>query len=221
MKSFQEPAAAIVRRLAEDIDDEDFGDDIKDVIEIGQEDHWQQVEGDANPWVWGGTWYNPAENSLLHFDGIDQDGVKEIEDTDVEVPEQIMAKIKAKVHDPYLDTDEAKEDPAWLQRMLRHEENEIELMANRYQVARAEFLNNRLQHKFWLIHVCPPDDWILRHYTDRVKAQFDEETQAQFDAWPVYLKLIEIGRYIGFNEIGHELTMSYIEAKKFLRDPRL
>lgn len=212
MKSFEQPAAALVRRLTEDIDDDEFGDDIKDVIEIGQENHWYQIDGDANPWIWGGSWYNPAENEILHFDGIDQDGTKEIEDTDVEVPEQVLAAIRAKIHDPYLDTEEAKEDPAWLQRMLRQEENEIELMANRYQVARAEFLNNRLEHTFYQILVPPPTDWIFKKYTDVVKSQFDEETQARFDSWPLPVKLMEIARYIGVSQIGDPIKLTYKEA---------
>lgn len=217
MKSFEKPALEMVQRIIEEIDDdEDFGDDIKDVSELGQENFWYQVAGDANPWEWGGSWFNPAENEIIHFDGIDQDGTKEIDSDKVEVPPQVTAKIYSKLHDPYLDTPECQEDPAHYKWMKDREDNEIYQMTEQYKIARAEFLNNRLKHRFYRIHVVDESDYIFRQYNDKVKAQFDPETAERYDSWPVAAKLIEIGQYIGFHEIGDQIEMSYQEAKALL-----
>lgn len=190
MKQFAKSAAEIVRRhLTEEEDDFD----VKDVTDHGQDDYWTQIGGDANPWVWGGEWYNSHLDQAVYFPGIDYDAEQEIDSDDVEVPAKAMVKINAIA-----------------------DENERYNVIERYKIARAEFENLRLKHTFWLI--ANPEHnlsfWLERKTNSyRNPNNLPEEV---WDAMPAVNKLLEIGHYIGIYEIGSELKMNYLEAQAML-----
>lgn len=188
MKQFAAAAAEIVRRTVEAVEDEDF--EVKDVSDVGQEDYWHQIAGDASPWVWGGSWYNPDKKEIIHFNGIDYEG-GEVDYKDIEVPAQVLAKLPP-------------EQPDW------RENKERDAIIDNYRIARAEFLNNRKQYSFWKIDadrdVLP--SWLQRYDNPNHYEQWDQLSLPQ--------KLIEIGEYIGMNEIGSEFKMNYQQAQALL-----
>ncbi len=175
---------------------------------------WTQVGGDyGNPWVYGGDWFNIHKKSLLHFAGIEQD--REVDYRKIPVPEHAMAKLKARIHDPYLDTDEAKEDPAWLKRMLDSEEREIDRIVDNYRVAKAALIEDHKGRQFYLLDVPETLPSYLQSREEAVMS-FVGMTPEQWAELPVEQKLIEFGSYMGFHEIGSELTMNKVEAQKLL-----
>lgn len=206
-------AEDIVKAILE-ADDLDFEGDIKDVFLPGPTD-WQQIGGDVHLWTYGGTLWNPYTRQLFHFDGIENE--KEIEPEDVEVPPYTLAKIKAMVHDPYLDTPEGQEDPAWLEKQLKQEEWEVERKVGEYQYAKAAFLNARKQYRWDQVSLEGEEDIpsYLQQYIEPVKQQFDEETQSQFDEWPLEVKVAEIFGYTGWEQYADSVMMSQREARQF------
>jgi hypothetical protein len=196
MKSFVASATEIVRRILERIDDkEDYTSHIKDVMDLGQDDYWSQIDGDANPWVWGGSWYNPGKNEVVHFEGTDYEG-SEIDWQDIEVPAQVLAKLPPEQKD-------------W------RENAERDKIIEQYKIARTAFLNNRKQYDFWRFHVAPAGDFLYRQYADKVAAAGGISLK-EFEKWSLPNRWIEIGRYIGFHEIADRFKMNYQEAQAFL-----
>lgn len=190
MKQFAHVATEIVRRITE-ADDDDF--DLKDVMDVGQEDYWQQIDGDANPWVYGGSWYNPARSTIIHFDGIEYD--KDMEPDDVPVPQQMLVKLPPEQED-------------W------RENHGRDKTIRDYQYARAEFLNARKQRTFWEIDVrgdMLPNHWIK--YEDHSPTGMTDEDWQRMN---LPQKLIELGRYFGFDEIGGQFKLNYKEAQRML-----
>jgi len=201
-------------------DEDDF-----DVKEIGHPDpesegHWEQVGGDyGDPWVYGAEWYNMVKRELIHFGGVENE--KEVDPDDVELPEAAMAKLKAKVyaqvHDPYLDTDEAKEDPAWLAKQLKDEEWDIEREVGKalgnYQYARAAYLNSRTRYAFYRLDVPESLDDYAKE-VEQIRPQYGPD--ANFEDWPIYSKLSEIANYWGWEVLDAErFWMNKLEAQKF------
>jgi hypothetical protein len=188
--------------------------DIKDVWLPGEDERswWEQVGGDyGDPWTYGGEWYNPVTKEAVYFRGIEDE--KEIEPGDVNVPERVMAKITGKIHDPYLDTPEAKEDAAWHTKQLRHEEWELDRIVGDYQYARAAFLNDRKQRTFYGFDVPEKmETWLTRH-EEAVKKNVGAEND--YDDWPVYAKMFAIGSYIGVENFAEPFVMNRIEAQKY------
>lgn len=206
-------AGNLVRKLVENDEDESWFDDIKDVSELSQEDEWFQVGGDwGNSWVYGGDWYNPGLRQIIHFEGIDYN--TEIDPDSIPVPEHMLAKIKSKVHNPYLDSEEAKEDPGWLAKHLEDEEQEIERIVQQYQVARAAFLEVRKLRTFYRAYEFAPDDYFFRTYDAKIAKEFDNPED--YLSWPPYAKMIEIGGRIGWHEIATEVKWNRLEAKAVL-----
>jgi hypothetical protein len=192
MKRFEIPASVLVQRIIEGIDDEeDFGDeDLKYMSELDPEGTWEQIAGDANPWIWGGSWFNPAKNEIIHFDGIEYD--KDIEPEDVEIPATMLAKLPP-------------EQPDWQDNIDR------DRLIDHYRIARAEFLNNRKPRKFWRIPVHGdqlPPHW--QRYEAQSPTGIEDEQWQQMN---LPTKLIELGGYFGMSEIGDEFEMSYKEAQ--------
>jgi hypothetical protein len=191
MKSFVEPALEVVTHLLEDDDD----DLVKQISVQSEEGYWTQIDGDfGDPWTYGGSWYNPVKAQVLHFEGIENE-----EDTDpdkVEIPATMLAKLPPENED-------------W------RENHERDKIIQNYQIARAEFLDNRKKRDFYLMDVpaeVPP--W-LRHYEEMVRKALGED--ADYDNWPVANKLVEIGRYSDFNLFSFPTRMDKLEAEKFLR----
>lgn len=192
MKQFAPAASEIVHKLVENEDDFD----IKDVSNVGQEDYWEQICGDwGNPWIYGGSWYNRGQERILHFDGI-EDKYK-VEPDDIEVPAQVLAKLPPEQED-------------W------RENHERESIIRKYQYARAEFLNARKEYPFWDIHVCKSDDYLLKRYEADMIKNTAEWAGTPYTDWAVPSKLVEIGNYIGFDEIGDKIKLSYKEAQAML-----
>ena len=206
MKQFATAAAEIVRRVVETVEDEDFG--LEDVYDVEPENAWRQIDGDfGDPWEYGGDWYNPARNEVLHFGGLEEEGDDaDIDPNDVPVPDQMLAKLPPEQED-------------WTQNKDR--DNAID----RYKLARAEFLNLRKQRPFWLIHVPGPDDAVFRRYDGAVARSwgFEPGTKEYRDymiAPPEY-KIVQVGRYVGFHELGHEERMTRQQARVLLGDRNL
>jgi hypothetical protein len=175
---------------------------------------WVQIGGDyGDAWVYGGDWHNAHKQQVLHFDGIEHDD--EMDYRAIEIPERVMAKIKANVHDPELDTMEDDEHKRWL---LNREENEIDRIADNYRVARASFLADRQKHIFWLIDL--DQKWLvdsLKEKEAELAKQFEAGT---WDEFPFEQKVLELGRYWGFQDIGEEMRMNHIEVKEMLGTKR-
>jgi hypothetical protein len=221
MKQYEQPAKEIVAQIVEDLNDDTF-DDVSEPKDIYADDpdFWTQFDGDfGNPWVWGGSWYNEAKNKIVHFEGLDNmdESEQDIEPDDVEVPEGVIARAKAKVHDPYLDTDEAKEDPEWHRRMVFAEEMEAEQIIEKYKLSRSEFLNARKSRTFWTIDVADAE-YLIAEYEDKVLAQFDEETAKRYkETWPPQAKIMEIvTHFVGLNNLASSFKMTYQEARQLL-----
>jgi len=196
---------------------DDFDADDKDLYftDADAEGSYRQIGGDfGDPWVYGGVWFNGIKHILVHFEGIE--GLKgEIEPEHVEVPEQVLAKIKAMVHDPDLDQDWAKEDPAWLERHLKQEEWEVERKVGEYQYAKAAFLNARKPYTFDVFEM---DDEGMPHElqdrVDEVRNQFEDPDE--FLTWPIEAQIAEIFGYIGWDGYSNHVSMSKKEASVFL-----
>ena len=80
----------IVQRLLEGEED-DFLERHVDMIA----DQYQQISGDRDWWAYGGTFYNPVKNEIVHIDGLEGSGIKDVEPWDVELDEQQTAAIMA------------------------------------------------------------------------------------------------------------------------------
>jgi hypothetical protein len=210
MKQYEDSAGEIVKRIVESDDDMDFD---KDILDMGQDDTWHQISGDANPWVWGGTWYNEQRKEIIHFEGIDQSENREVDYRDIEVPEAVVAKVKAKVHDPYLDTDEAKEDPAWLKRMLFSEEMEMDRLFDQYKIAKADFINKRKQHTFQRVHVDEQLPYHWRRYENKCPTGLADETWEQMS---MANKVDELCQYFGWREYSSSFELNQKEAEALL-----
>ena len=78
----------IVQRLLEGEED-DFLERHVDMIA----DQYQQISGDRDWWAYGGTFYNPVKNEIVHIDGLEGSGIKDVEPWDVELDEQQTAAI--------------------------------------------------------------------------------------------------------------------------------
>lgn len=209
MKQYEDSAGEIVKRIVESDDDMDFD---KDILDIGQDDTYHQIGGDANPWVWGGTWYNDERKDLVHFPGIDQSTNKEVDYRDIEVPASVIAKVTARVHDPWLDSDEAKEDPQWHRRMVFSEEMEMDRLFDLYKIQKADFINKRKQHKFYRHSVGPSLPYEWREYELKNPTGLPDDV---WDSMPIPNKIDELCQYFGWEEYSDssfELNQKEAEA---------
>jgi hypothetical protein len=211
MKRYEDSAREIVRRVVEDGDD--FSVDLKDVEDLGQDDQWYQIGGDANPWIWGGSWYNPERKELIHFEGIDQSQNREVDYQDIEVPQNVVVKVTAKVHDPYLDTDEAKEDPKWHHDMLFREEMEMDRLFDQYKIAKADFINKRKQHTFQRVHIDEQLPYQWRRYENECPTGLPDEVWAEMS---VPNKIDELCQYFGWGDYSSAFDMNEKEAQALL-----
>ncbi len=188
-------------------------DDLKDVFHPDEDypGDWVQIGGDfGDPWVYGGEWHNAHKKELLHFDGIEHD--KETDYSQIEVPPQVMAKIIARVHDPELDALEDDEHKKWL---LNREEREIEQIADSYKVARADFIEARKKRRFWLVDL--DQSWLVETVNDKAPELAKQFEAGIWDELPFEQKLIEFGRYSGWDDIANDFLMDHIEAQQYLR----
>lgn len=196
MKRFTAAALEIVRRIVEGTQDEDFTDDVKDVMDLGQDDYWQQIDGDANPWLYGGSWFNPGQKRLIHFEGIEMD--KDVEPDDVEIPATMLAKLPPEQED-------------W------RENHERDKIIRDYQYARAAFLNARKPRTFWTI---PADaDYLGAYGHGWDKYEKHCPTGISDEDWqrlPLINKVLELGRYFGMENIGDQFKMNYKEVQALL-----
>lgn len=201
--------AHILREDEDDIDLKDFATPSED-----SPGWWEQVGGDfGNPWEYGGEWHNPVTHKVLYFGGVESDPGKEVDYADVKVPEHVMANIIKRYHDPATDAEEDADHKKWL---LNREQFKIDQVVDAYKIGRADFLNNRVKLDFWLFDASekdyvPPH---LQRYVEPVRQQFDKD--ADFDNWPIWQKLLEIGRYAGFEDFAEHIQMNKLEAQAFL-----
>jgi hypothetical protein len=188
-------------------------DDLKDVFHPDEDypGDWVQIGGDfGDPWIYGGDWLNAHKKELLHFDGIEHD--KEIDYRKIEVPPHVMAKIVARVHDPELDTLEDDDHKKWL---LSREEWEIERIADNYRVARADLLEARKKRQFWQVDL--DQKWLIKA-VDKQGPELAKQFEAGvWEELPFEQRLIEFGRYYGWQDIADDFLMDHIEAQNFLR----
>jgi hypothetical protein len=197
MKSFEQAGRRIVQHIVEAVNDEDDFDP-KEVYDTEPSKDWVQIDGDwGDPWVYGGSWFNQARSEILHFDGI-ENKAGEIDPEMVEVPETMLAKLPP-------------EQPDW------HDNFERDEAIEWYQRAKAEFLNARRKHVFYIIPVDMEDtkvpSWLKKYDNPNELEDWDE--------WPLPQKLIEIGEYIGMHEVGEPIKLTHLEARKYLGKPDL
>jgi len=193
MSQFTIGAQQLVRDLLE-MDDDDI--DVKALDEPSPDGYWIQIGGDANPWIWGGTWFNPAKRQLLHFGGIDQEG-GDVDYHDVEVPPEMLAKLPP-------------EQPDWQDNVER------DRIIDNYKIAKAELMTNQMKRPFYLMGHIPmdqlPSHW--RRYENECPTGIDQEVWQEM---PIEAKMDELASYFGWGDYGEEFKMSYYQAKKFLK----
>jgi hypothetical protein len=172
----------------------DDGVDPKEWLDQNSEEmlnKWEQIGGDfGDPWAYGGDWYNPFKHEILHIDGLEGEGVKEVDAYDLEATPEEKAKLLQDfpvLVDP--------EDPGGGDQNERDREIEEESIL----AARADKLNSEIQMTVYrfLDEDIGPDDWPKQ---DEIAAQYDEGVYANM---PTSAKWLEVGRYHGFHELDH------------------
>lgn len=154
---------------------------------------WEQIGGDfGDPWKHGGDWFNLYKREIVHIDGLEGEGLNEVDEYDLELtPEE-----KAQLQQEYpVDID--PEDPG----AGDQNERDRDLAASSILSDRAEKVNNAIAvtvYRF-LDEELTPDDWPDQ---EAIKASMDMDDEAWADA-PTASKWIEVGRHHGFHELDH------------------
>lgn len=192
MKRYAKDAQEIVARLMEDdvLEDDDL---VKSVSTPSEDGYWTQIDGDyGDPWLYGGAWYNPAKQIVVYFDGVEYK--KEVDPDEVPVPDQVLNKLPP-------------EDPDW------RENRQRDKIIGDYRYARAAFLNARTRRTFYEIDVEDEIPHHLQRYVEPVSAQFEPGV---WEELPLPNKLLEIGRYVGMDNVGSSFDITKREAEKML-----
>ena len=167
---------------------------VKDVGQPSKNGFYKQIDGDwGDPWLYGGSWWNPIKRVMFHFEGVEND--EETDPDSVPIPASMLAKLPL-------------EQPDW------QDNRERDRLIQQYQAARAAYLESHKKRDFWFIDV--PDEipvW-LKHYRDAIKQTLGSDVE--YDLLPVAIKLLEIGKYAGLDEIGYTIKLNKLEAEKIL-----
>ena len=212
-------APHVIAHLLEDDEDLDFTDDLKDVgfDAENSKGYWHQVDGDwGDPWEYGGSWYNKTLGTVLHFEGMESwnqfPEERDFEPDNIEVPPELAANLERRFPSDYVDPDG---DLEWQQKQRNRNERERDNLIGHYQYARAAFLNSRKKHAFYEIAVEDGwSNWALPHLESI--AQSYGYSMEEFESQPMELKLLQLGRHIGFEEIGSTVRMNKREAQELL-----
>ncbi len=88
-------AEHIVKTLLENEEDpKDYVTRNREAIEKGT--NWHQIDGDSgDPWAYGGTWQDSISTDIIHIDGLEGEGLKEIDAWDIELTDEEEAAINA------------------------------------------------------------------------------------------------------------------------------
>jgi hypothetical protein len=177
---------------------------------------WVQIDGDANPWEYGGSWYNKEHNLIWHFDGLDalaSGGDKvEIEPDDVQVPDRMRLALERRWPSDYIDPDG---DLYWQERERNANERERDNAIDNYQYTKAKKLNLLRQQTFYAIGV--PDklySWMRRHIED-IASGFGCSVE-DFEAEPMTSQILRVGEHLGFDSVGEQFQINRIDARKEL-----
>jgi hypothetical protein len=133
----------------------------------------EQVGGDyGDPWIYGGTWHDDNKGLLYHIDGLEGEGVKDIEPDDLEVPPELVRQIVVDLGgDPdqsWKDNDEQQE---------HYIEREVENAIGEWQYDRAKEENAKVH---LTLHIAPDQfNPALQRSLEAERQSFDAETWEQ------------------------------------------
>lgn len=164
-------AAITVAVLTEDEEDE-FS--VKDALDVSpMQSYFEQIDGDfGDPWLYGGSWYTPVDNQIVHFEGTEQE--QEFGEDDVEVSERVLARIN-QIED----------------------EQERETVLDRLKFEMARRMNEKRSFPVYRFDADPLDSWMD---ANKVIGPVGI-SRKEFDALPLANQLLEVGRYYGFHEL--------------------
>ena len=172
----------IVQRLLEGEED-DFLERHVDMIA----DQYQQISGDRDWWAYGGTFYNPVKNEIVHIDGLEGSGIKDVEPWDVELDEQQTAAIMA---DYPVVADENGDDENEYERDQVIDSLKCEIASRK----NAEEKQTVYRFTDETVHA---DEW---YNAEDLARQFEE---GQWENFPTYVKWDMIGQHHGYHELDH------------------
>lgn len=154
---------------------------------------WEQIGGDfGDPWVHGGDWFNLFKREIIHIDGLEGEGINEIDEYDLETTvdddAMLLREYPVKI-DPEFpeDGDENERDRNLAKSTLLTDR--AEKMNQKIAVTVYRFLDEDITDDDW------PDQ-------EAIKSSMDMDDDAWADM-PTASKWIEIGRHHGFHELDH------------------
>lgn len=168
--------------LEDDSEADDFLDRHVDMIA----DKYQQIGGDRDWWTYGGTFYNPAQSTILHIPGLEGEGLEDKSSWDMELTPEDLEAINQQFP-PDIDPDDPTYD-------LNADDRE-EAQEARKQ-AKADAFNRDRKIRVYRFLDDNIEDW--GDQLDDLRAQMPE---GEFDALPNFAKWIEIGNHWGFDEL--------------------
>lgn len=183
----------IVRALLESTEEEDPKEYVtRNHDAIDRQTNWHQIDGDfGDAWAYGGSWQDSFSTDILHIDGLEGEGLKDVEAWDIELTDEDMAPILAQfpmdqddpntINDNERDRDEAIDS---LKQQKADADNEAQ------EVTVYHFLDEPIDNDDW------PDLVAVREMMDMSEEDFDSLSTAS--------KWLMVGQHYGFHELDHQ-----------------
>jgi len=169
------------------------------------EERAEQIDGDmGSPWTYGGAWKSPhSEDDIFYIRGLEGEGIKDVESWDIEVPEAVEAAFIREAFGrdvPYRRVSDFEnitdpDDPG--RYLYRDEEGEVEDKLEEYRTQEAERRNAAITMPVY--HFL--DDYNDSDYDDENLKESSGMSDEDWAQIPDSAKLIEYGRYHGFEEL--------------------
>jgi hypothetical protein len=184
---------------------EDEFEDPKEFMDRNSEEmlnKWEQIAGDSDAWTHGGSWFNPFKQEIVHVNGLEGEGLKEVDSYDLELDPQEEAKLNADFP-PFIDPDFPEDGD--------QNERDREIEKESILAAKADKINTEIKIPVYRFLDEELDDWPQQ---DLIAAQFEE---GFWDKLSTADKWIEVGKWHGFQELdAHPDSFTKAELSKYL-----